>query len=235
MGIWRVAFGAAVWLSTFYLACSAANAQVVQVDYVVTSGLGDELFGVLSNAQGLDRAIYWQRVRANTKPVYRLATDGHRSSYTYLGKHFDDLADTTTVPSPHPQYFAEGDVARYSFARADDGVCFQSSLTLSNDWAIQAGKRDTIAGYPVVLAVHEQTSAEAWFAPSLPFPVGPEAYAGLPGLVLRIVKKGGVPSTIEAIAVEPGKGSILLVNCSEERDATDKSNYMLKRRGDINF
>lgn len=55
------------------------------------------------------------------------------------------------------------------------------------------GETSTYLGYEVQQAVAERGRliVEAWFAPGIPVPAGPDVYAGLPGLVLLITENGG--------------------------------------------
>ncbi len=55
------------------------------------------------------------------------------------------------------------------------------------------GEVSTFLGYEVHQATAEtpRGTVEAWFAPEVPVPVGPDVYAGLPGLVLLVTESSG--------------------------------------------
>lgn len=111
-----------------------------------------------------------------------------------------------------------------------ENMYYNESLPLM-DWQLQEDI-DTICGYECQKATCRWRGRDymAWFAPELPFQLGPWKFGGLPGLIMKISDSDEI-YTFEAVAVEQGNFPIYKPRGSRytkvSRDVLRKLQYNL--------
>ena len=121
--------------------------------------------------------------------------------------------DAPTPASPEPQ---RGVVVRRpeTVTHVADGARLQQIEFLGRTFLVRdeaprlawrlTGEEGEFLGYPCQKAVATRDSAtvEAWFTPQIPASVGPEAYGGLPGLIL-VVTDGARTFAAQEVTLGP--------------------------------
>lgn len=140
------------------------------------------------------------------------------------------------------------------FTSAADSAQITQREFLGRDFLVSGGafrqawritsEMSTYQGYMTLKATTtvDSTEVEAWFSPQIPAPFGPDAYGGLPGMILVLTENGGKTTyvareiTLEPIAqdalIAPTRGQAVTQEAYDEivREKMEEMGIQYSRR-----
>ncbi|SHL53579.1 GLPGLI family protein [Flavobacterium saccharophilum] len=143
-------------------------------------------------------------------------------SHFYLSNEMENeganvlINGVANIISGHENYYDKG--KQLSINKHVDGILIKDknavkSWTITNETKVIDNylcyKAEFIKKYKGYNGEMSKTII-AWFAPSLPFPFGPNSYNGLPGLVLELIETGEKVKTYFIKKIELKEQSILI-------------------------
>lgn len=170
-------------LSPFSAFCATAQNIALDIQYVCTMSLPDDVVNGIEDVASRQATIDYAR---NYRKTYSLYYNGRVALFSEA-----ERTDTTGVKfGEKTKLYA--DIATNETVAANDllGKVFFVKGTLPvRNWEIQADKTSTVLGRTCVRARVKDERGEAlvaWFCPEIAAPIGPDGYGGLPGLVLKV-------------------------------------------------
>ena len=110
---------------------------------------------------------------------------------------------------------SDNETVKVSYINRDEGVMVEVRDFMSKEFRIESelpaiawkldGEEGEFLGYTVhkATAMIDTTSVEAWFAPDIPYEVGPESFGGLPGAILLLsMDEGRLSFTATGVSLE---------------------------------
>lgn len=173
-------------LSPFAVVCAAAQSVALDVQYVCTMSLPDDVVSSIEDVASRQATIDYARNYRKTYSLYyngKVALFSEAERTDTMGVEF---GEKTTLYA---------DLATGATVSARDllgKVLFVSDTLPTRNWEIQGDKTATVLGKTCLRARVKDDKGEsivAWFCPEIAAPVGPNGYGGLPGLVLKASNK----------------------------------------------
>ena len=195
-------------MSGLYVALVVANMLMVtpsteqlgiRIEYNLQYGGAD---GVGTSNVASGAAYSFEEAARKVNFNYTLQANSSCSKYIYMG--IGAGSDTTGAHfrfAPKDIYDSAS-VTRYVASLGKGPApCYSGSSMKLQDWIIKGKKGPTILGHQTYEAklARNPDIVTAYFAPSLPYAVGPEAYCGLPGAILLLDQK---IARVTAVSVE---------------------------------